>query len=224
MREHDATRNILLVDKHPIIRWAFDEMLFSQFDIHLSGEACSPLEAILMIESCQPDLVVTDLCFDEQELQMLMDFTYKHCLQTLAFSDMETCEQLEIFFRYGGMGYVSKRAQVSELNDALQALADNKRWIPREIRSRLRPPIIVRQWYARILTSKELEVVSLITKGFSVKEVADLLYLNTGTIENHLYSILQKLNICYPVLSCGQVQKPEIHAMISFLALFVLPF
>jgi DNA-binding NarL/FixJ family response regulator len=90
----------------------------------------------------------------------------------------------------GAHGYVLKSATGEELIPAIQAVAMGKRWIPREVATRLKS----RNSYEQ-LTAREIEVLNELARGRANKEIADTLKISEYTAKDHLKSILAKLRV-----------------------------
>jgi len=90
----------------------------------------------------------------------------------------------------GAQGYVLKSATGEELIPAIQAVARGKRWIPRDVATRLKS----RNSYEQ-LTAREIEVLNELARGRANKEIADALKISEYTAKDHLKSILAKLRV-----------------------------
>jgi len=90
----------------------------------------------------------------------------------------------------GAAGYVLKSATGEELIPAIRAVAAGRRWIPREVASRLKS----RNAYEE-LTAREIEVLNQLARGLANKEIAEVLKISEYTTKDHLKSILAKLRV-----------------------------
>jgi DNA-binding NarL/FixJ family response regulator len=90
----------------------------------------------------------------------------------------------------GAHGYVLKSATGEDLIPAIRAVAAGKRWIPREVATRLKS----RNAYED-LTAREIDVLNQLARGLANKEIADELKISEYTTKDHLKSILAKLRV-----------------------------
>ncbi|MCL5105560.1 MAG: response regulator transcription factor [Armatimonadetes bacterium] len=202
---------ILVVDSHPIVRWALREFLISRPNVRIVIEADSLREGLNLIASQSPDIVITELALpDVDSLGGIQELVRRTPGGVIAFSDSDTWDCVEEFLGGGGMGFVSKRSAMPELATAIKAVAGKQKWIAPSVRS-----VQARADFSASsdtsLTVREREIVALITKGFTSKQIADQLCVSVKTIETHRYRIFRKLNIKH----CAQLADYAIRHGIS---------
>jgi two-component system NarL family response regulator len=86
------------------------------------------------------------------------------------------------------MGYLLKSAPQAEIVEAIQVVYDNRRYVPQFIQERL-----LEMFGREELSQRELEVLTLVARGMSNKEIAKLLYISENTARNHVANCLVKL-------------------------------
>ncbi|MCE5198536.1 MAG: response regulator transcription factor [Armatimonadota bacterium] len=187
---------VLVVDTHPIIRWALRNYLDNEAGIGVVGEADSVEEAARLVETYRPDVVVTDLDFADISVPTLMGHLGSVPARTVAFSARDTWDQVEKFLEAGGLAFVSKCSPLTEVISAIRAAQAGRRWISPSLRQPARQHRLCKAGSsADELSQREREVVSLIAQGLTSRQIADQLCLSHRTIENHRHRIFKKLGI-----------------------------
>ena len=207
----DRKLAILVVDGHPIVRWALREFLVGRPDVRAVMEADSLREALNLIDTQCPDIVITDLALPDLDSQDgIRELVRRAPGGVIAFTDNDTWDCVEEFLSEGGMGFVSKRSAMPELTAAVKAVAAKQKWIAPSVRSvPARAGLDTNS--APGLTAREREIVALITKGFTSKQIAGQLCVSLKTIETHRYRIFRKLKIKH----CAQLADYAIRHGIS---------
>ena len=108
----------------------------------------------------------------------------------LIFSDQDGSEQIYRALRAGARGYVLKDVSDSELIQAIQNVFSGRRYLSADIAARL-----AERMDRSTLTQREIEVLQLIVKGKSNKEIAGILEVTEGTVKYHVNGILSKLGV-----------------------------
>jgi DNA-binding NarL/FixJ family response regulator len=198
-----ARISVLIVDDQRLVRTGFRVILASEPDIEVVGEAADGVEALQLVRSSAPDVVLMDIRMPhldglEATRQVLAQSRSRVVILTTFDSDDYVYEAL----RAGASGFLLKDAPADQLLAAIRcaaagdALIDpsvTRRLITRFARS-LRPtdtsPAQLRQ-----LTERELQVLRLIARGLSNTEIAADLVIEESTVKSHIGRILTKLNL-----------------------------
>lgn len=182
---------LLLVDDHIVLRMGLVTATSGEADMEVVGEADNASEALEAYRTLRPDIVVLDLRmpgvsgFDT--IRLLRDEFPE--ARILIFSNYASGEEALQAFRLGASGFVVKDMPLERLLEAIRRIHQGEQFVPGEIATRMNGRILSR------LSPRELEVLRLIAKGLSNKEIASALNLVEGTIKVHVTSILGKLRV-----------------------------
>jgi DNA-binding NarL/FixJ family response regulator len=193
-------RRVVLVDDHDLFRAGVRSELGSTVEI--VGEAASVLEAVPLIKKLDPDVVLLDVHLPDGGghaviAQVAPD---RPGVRFLALSVSDAAEDVIDVIRAGARGYVTKTISGAELTEAIHRTADGDAvFSPRlagfvldAFRSgdATSPDAELDQ-----LTAREREVLQLIARGYTYKEIAGRLHLSPRTVESHVSAVLRKLQL-----------------------------
>ena len=191
----DPSIAIVIADDHPIVRYALRAYLEDHAAVCVLGEASSCAALRQLVRQQRPDVVVADLQYPDGPLLESMPWLITQS-RVIAFSAEDFWQSVEAFTAAGGFGFVSKRSQLSELVEAIEAVAANRKWIAPTVRAVSVPANAQRDDTSTAeLTRREREVVALVVRGMTSKQIADQLCISLNTVETHRYRIFKKLNI-----------------------------
>ena len=184
------TIRVVIVDDHPVVRVGLKTMLESDERITVVGMASSAKEAVDKVQSSQPDVVVMDLRMPEVEGTEAIELLRKvdPGVRVLVLTNYESDEDILRALRAGAMGYLLKSTPLEEITQAVATVSQNQRCIPPHIAQRLSEAVSY-----ETLSQRELEVLCLVAKGLTNKEIAQLLFISDKTARNHVTSCLLKL-------------------------------
>jgi DNA-binding NarL/FixJ family response regulator len=182
---------ILTVDDHDLVRKGIAAILATEPGMELVAEANTGWEAIQLHREHRPDVTLMDLRLPDQSgieatRQIRLECPNAKILVLTSYDgDQDIYRALEA----GVRGYLLKEMVYSEVVRAIRAVYAGKRLIPPEVSQHLNgffPEVA--------LTPREIEVLSLVARGFGNKEVGDVLGTASGTVKAHVQSILSKLD------------------------------
>ena len=181
---------ILIVDDHPVVRLGLKTMLATEDGLSVVGMACSGKEAITEVQRSKPDVVLMDLRMPEMEgTEAIVQLRrLQPDLRILVLTNYGSDQYIVRALQAGAMGYLLKSTPQSEIVQAVKNVHHNKRCVPEDIAQRLFGAIGRKE-----LSARELEVLLLVAKGFTNKEVAGQLFISDKTARNHVASVLLKL-------------------------------
>jgi DNA-binding NarL/FixJ family response regulator len=181
---------VMIVDDHPVVRMGLKTMLESEDDISVVGMAGSAGEALKEIERADPEVVLMDLRMpgmDGADAIAEMRHIWP-AIRILVLTNYQEDEYISKTIRAGAMGYLLKCTPQEEIVKAVHTLHEHGRYIPDDISRRLMETLGRDR-----LSERELEVLALVCKGCSNKEIAEKLFISDKTARNHVTSCLMKL-------------------------------
>lgn len=198
------TISIVIVDDHPLVRAGVRHEL-SKYpdDVHVIGEAEDVDSAIATIKSLEPDVVLLDVHMPgglggggAEVVQKCRNLSSRF----LALSVSDSPEDVVAVIRSGARGYVTKSISTTELIQAIQRVgAGDAAFSPRLAGFVLdafgTAEVATHDDELDLLSKREQEVMRLIARGYTYKEVASDLYISIKTVETHVSAVLRKLQL-----------------------------
>lgn len=182
---------ILLVDDHIVLRMGLAMAANDAPDMVVVGEAENGEEAVKAYRACQPDVVVLDLRMPKvggmETIQMLKE--HFGSPKILVFSNYTSGDEALQAFQAGALGFVVKDMPLERLLEGIRRVYEGDQYMPPEVSARMSRRVVSQ------LSKREFEVLSLVAKGLSNKEIASELHLVEGTVKVHLTNILAKLQV-----------------------------
>lgn len=180
-------------------------MLSAEPDLEVVGEAEDGVQAVEVAQELEPDVVLMDVRMPRasgieaaREIKLSLPGTK---IVMLTVSDDE--DDLYESVRAGANGYLLKEVSIEEVADAVRAVARGHSLISPSMASKLLNEFneLARRAEERQraisprLTDRELEVLRLVAKGLSNREIAVELFIAENTVKNHVRNILEKLHL-----------------------------
>src|SRR4051812_14217468 len=193
---------VLLAEDHAIVREGLRALLDAQPDMEVVGEAADGREALDATKALGPDVVVMDISMPGLNGARATEAIRRECPGTrvLALTAHEDRGYLRLLVQAGASGYLLKRAASRELVHALRSVAAGGTYLDPALAGDIlgsfagRPPGRGSRREDE-LSDREAEVVRLIARGFSNKEIAAQLDLSSKTIETYKARSLEKLGL-----------------------------
>ena len=192
-----AVSRVLIVDDHPIVRQGLRAMIDAESDMKVCGEAQTEREGRAAIRSLSPDAVVVDLSLDEGDGINLVRDAHAHHPEValLVLSMHDESIYAERLIAVGAAGYIMKQAAADQLINALRSVLRGDVYLSDAMRARIGARLLAEGEQPARLSARELQVIGMIGRGVSSREIAETLSLSVKTIESHRQSIKQKLNL-----------------------------
>jgi len=186
---------LLIADDHPVVRSGLRDMLSSQPDFEVVAEAKNGVEAVTLASRLQPDVVLTDLAMPQMDgVTAIAQIKAQHQdMQILVLTSYDSDSDVLPAVEAGAIGYLLKDAPREELYAAIRAAADGKALFTSTVATRLMERM--RGPTEEALSSREIDVLKLVARGASNKEIAGKLYVTEATVKSHLIHIYGKLNV-----------------------------
>jgi two-component system, NarL family, response regulator NreC len=201
----NSLTRILLTDDHTILRQGIRVLFENQPDLEVIGEATNGREAVEFVRELQPDVVLMDISMPEMnglEATRLIKKEFPQ-IKVVILTMHETEEYLVQILQAGATGYVLKQAADRDLIEAVRIASTGNTYLYPRIAN-----MLVTDYLKRVetnaldehdtayetLTAREREILKLIAEGHTNKEIAEILTLSVKTVENHRYSLMNKLN------------------------------
>jgi DNA-binding NarL/FixJ family response regulator len=198
-----ASRRVLIVDDHPIVRQGLRRMIDLEPDLIVCGEAQGEREARAAIRDLEPDVAIVDISLGQGDgLELVRNVHAQHpALPMLVLSMHDELIYAERLLAAGARGYIMKQAASEQLLVALRKVLDGEIYMSEAVSSIVgqgRPgssaSTVGTDPIGR-LSNRELQVLNLIGRGQSSREAAEALGLSVKTVETHRQSLKRKLNL-----------------------------
>lgn len=202
MAEHHGKRNVFLVDDHPIVRQGLVQLIQQEPDLRVCGEAADVKEARITLSKLTPDIVILDLSLrDSDGLELVKDIRNKYQqLPVLILSMHDENIYAERLLSAGANGYIMKQAAAEQLLVAVRRVLAGGIYVSERVGASMieRFAVTGRPQSAdpiERLSNRELQVLNLIGRGRTTREIAETLNLSVKTVESHRQRIKKKLNL-----------------------------
>ena len=196
---------ILLVDDQPLFREGLRTLLSVHSDFEVVGEAGNGEEALRLVRSLQPSVVLMDLqmpVLDGVAATRRLHEEQLAC-RVIVLTTFDDDEMVFDGLRAGAVGYLLKDAPSEKLAEAIRVAARGESFLQPSVAAKVvaefarlsRKTVGTQDSVIEPLSELELEIVRLIAQGASNREIAGTFFLAEGTVKNHVTSILGKLEV-----------------------------
>jgi DNA-binding NarL/FixJ family response regulator len=195
---------VLIVDDHALFRRGLELVLAVEPDLEVVGEAGDGIAAIDMAAELAPDVVLMDVRMPGlggiEATRRIR--TEQPLTKVVMLTVSEDEEDLFDAIRAGATGYLLKELSIEEVADTVRAVARGQALVSPSMATKLLTEfnllsrrVAEQHGDAPRLTDRELEVLRLVAKGMSNKEIAAELVIAENTVKNHVRNILEKLEL-----------------------------
>jgi len=186
---------VLLVDDHVVVRAGLRALLDSQPDIEVFAEAGTGEEAVDAVSTCRPQLVTMDLALGAgidgvEAIRRIRQVD--RALPVLVFTTYDTDADVVRAIDAGAIGYLLKDSTPQEIFAAVRGAAAGQSVLSPPVASRLLQQM---QRPEEALTPREAELLTLLAKGMTNKELGKALFISEATVKTHLAHIYAKLGV-----------------------------
>jgi DNA-binding NarL/FixJ family response regulator len=192
---------VLLVDDHPIVRQGLLQLINAAPDLIVCGEASTGREALELLETVTPDIVIVDISLEDRNgLELIKDITARNSqLPCLVLSMYDESMYALRVLRAGGRGYIMKQERPKVVVNAIRQVLAGHVYLSEPFSSRLLDEFVARSATSppvpNGLTDRELEVLTLLGRGYGTREIAEKLLLSIKTVEAHRERIKKKMGL-----------------------------
>jgi DNA-binding NarL/FixJ family response regulator len=189
------TIRVVLADDHVVVRTGLRAMLDGEPDIQIVGEAANGAEVVSLSSRVDPDVVLMDLRMPEVDgVTAIEKIRERHpSVHVLVLTTYDTDADILRAVEAGATGYLLKDATRDEVLYAIRSAAVGEAALAPRVASRLMGRI--RAPGEEALSSREIEVLSLVARGLTNKEIARTLHLSEATVRTHLLHVFTKLGV-----------------------------
>lgn len=190
---------VLLADDHPIVREGLKRLLQDEFTMVVVEETSSAQDAINAIRGESWDIAILDINFpDRNGLEVVKEAkTMNHALPIIVLSVYPEEQYALRAYKAGADAYLTKESAPYELMKAIQTVRNGRKYINASIASQVMGKV-GSQGPTRpdpLLSDRELEVLRMFARGFSLKEIGTTLRISEKTVSTYRARILMKLHL-----------------------------
>ncbi len=187
---------IVLADDHELVRYAMRTVIEAEEDLEVVGEASNGEEAIVACEQLLPDVLVLDLRMPGMGgVEVARNVRERHkSVNVLVLTSFDEDEELFGVLAAGACGYLLKDSRPERIVHAIRAVAEGQAVFDSAVAGRIiKGPTQNGDDLSDPLSEREMEVLQLMAKGMSNKEIGRALWISETTVKTHVSHILRKL-------------------------------
>ncbi|MEK6699760.1 MAG: response regulator transcription factor [Nitrospirota bacterium] len=195
---------IALADDHALLRQGLRKIIDEKAGLTVVGDVGDGLALLNLVKKAAPDMVILDISMPNlRGLEAAGEIKRAHPgVKVLILTMHKDVEFLNQAFCAGADGYLLKENADVDLFSAIERIRSGKRYVPPELSDEL-----TENWARRFrkdqgpsfdpgpLTAREREVLKMTAEGRTAKEIAELLFISSRTVEHHRANIMNKLNL-----------------------------
>ena len=196
-----SKKSVFLIDDHAVLRDSLARLLNDQDDLVVSGEAGTARQALSRLERVNADLIVADISMPGSNgIELIKSLRAQFLgLPVIILSMHDEGLYAERALRAGAKGYVMKQAPAEELLKAIRTVMRGEVYLSPNLSRRLLGSFVGQKRQTtnnlELLSDRELEILRLLGKGFTTREIATDLGISAKTVESHRGNLRQKLNL-----------------------------
>jgi len=192
MPESRPPVRVLIVDDHPVVRAGLATLLRKEAGLKVTGSAHCGEEALDILKRSTVDVMLLDLRMPSISGIDLLNLLHKmeDPPLVLILSSYEYEEEIYRAVKAGARGYLSKNASRAEIVGAIEAVMHGGKYFPGNIAT-----LIAEREERASLSTREIEILEMVSKGLTNKEIARVLAISQYTVRNHVNHISAKLDV-----------------------------
>jgi DNA-binding NarL/FixJ family response regulator len=183
---------VLIADDHVTVREGLAAIIGRQADMAVAGEAASGRDAVNLWQQCRPDVTLIDLRMPVMDGVIAIGEIRRldPTARIIVLTTFDTDNDIARAIKAGAKGYLLKDTQREELLDSIRRVHAGETCIPPAVVAKLAASM-----RSEALSARELEVLTLLARGRSNKEIALELHISETTVKSHLRSLFAKLDV-----------------------------
>jgi len=200
---------ILIADSHPIVREGLNTVLGSEPDMAIVGQAQDGVEALELVETTDPDVILMELKLPRMEgLVVLRNLAARsRRAKVLLFTGSEDREEFVEAMKLGCAGILMKTSAPELIAKSIRKVYEGEIWLDANTTA-----AVIRQFAMPAetlgapgdgkpprgraqLSQREREIIVLIAQGYKNKEIAEKMFITEQTVKNHLHNVFDKLGV-----------------------------
>jgi DNA-binding NarL/FixJ family response regulator len=193
--------SIVIVDDHKLVRETWALILNSELSFEVIAQCETGEEGVTVAKEHRPDIVIMDINLSGingfEATSQIRKFSPGSKILGVSMHTQPT--YVKQMIQKGAMGYVTKNSTKEELFHAIKEIHSGKKYICQQIKEILSDLVINKndtyENPINSLSQREMEIVGLIKKGLSSKEIAVQLFISAKTVEVHRYNLMKKLKL-----------------------------
>jgi len=193
---------ILIIDDHEVVRLGLRTLLQGETDMEVVAEAGTAKEALGLVESYAPDVVILDIQLpDRNGLDICREIRQRYSLTQVVMLTSSVNENFILdAIRAGAVGYVLKQVGNDELMRAIRAAKKGELALDPKTSARVINQLNDLHRKSELnafkeISPREMDVLALVARGLSNKEIGQLLNLSEITVRNYVGNMLEKLQV-----------------------------
>lgn len=190
---------VFIAEDHAVVRAGLIALITSEDGLEVVGQAGDGLEALEMVRSCQPDVILMDLSMPKLDgIGAISAIRLENPrARVLVLTSYVEDDKVFAALKAGAIGYLLKESSPDDLLRGIRAVHRGESWLHPVIAAKLVRELTEPQTapLENLLTERELEVLRLVAQGLANKVIADQLEISERTARTHVSNILEKLHL-----------------------------
>jgi len=192
---------LVVADPHPVYLLGMEQLLSSEAEMQILALCSSADEALQAVRQQRPDVLILDITFrDRSGLELIRELRQEnHPVKVIILAGMLDDEQTIETLRLGVQGVLLKSMPARLLLQCIHNVHAGGQWMEKQSLGHAFEKMLKREAGARrlatILTERETEIMCLVAKGLSNREIGERLAIGEGTVKVHVHNIYAKLGI-----------------------------
>ena len=199
-KSNEAQARVIVVDDHPLVRIGLQQLILNDKRLEYCGDAENAPDALHLIEQVKPDIAIVDITLKGSSgLDLSKSITDNYsAVKVLVYSMHDDMLYAPRALRAGALGYVNKQSESGVILEAIHKALQGEIVLDERVKSRMLGQMISGtakpdEHPLDTLSNRELQVVHLLGKGLSVREISEQLHRSPKTIETYRARIKKKL-------------------------------